>query len=126
MEVDIMTEPIWLTIVVGLIGIIIGGAGGAAILRRTFKIPEPDSKDDVTQNSSLAATVAATTAATFRVELTEHMKTLEANIATNNQRLTDLEKTVSAFLGACPERHKAIDRRLDECEASIREIKNTS
>jgi len=114
-----MTEQALWTIIFCLISVIVGGAGGAALFRKILKIPDPPANmngDAATIAATAAASAAASTAASFRTELNEHMRIFEKQLDANTQKLSALDITVAGFTGACLERHKAIDRRLELVE----------
>lgn len=117
-----MSEQIWIFMVVGLLGVIIGGAGGSALFRKAVgKLPissEEPNHNRIGDMAALAASVAATTATAFREELNGHITTLTKKIDDNSASLNGLSKEIAGLTAACPERHKAVDRRLDELENS--------
>ena len=117
-----MNEYILGMIIAVLVGCIIGGSSGAAIIRRTLKIQSNDTDSpNKTYNSAniaavAASTAAASTAASFRTELNEHMQKFESRLEANTEKLASLNNTIAGFTSACLERHKAIDRRLEIIE----------
>jgi len=118
-----MSEQIWITIVVALIGIIIGGAGGAALFRKAVKLP-PMSSEETNQNrigdtAALAASVAATTATAFRLELNGHITNLTNKIDKNEDSLQSLTIKITEFMAVCPEKHKALDQKFEMLKTMI-------
>ncbi len=105
-----MTEQTLQYIIIALVGIIIGGTGGAALIRKVTNAALPNSDS---QSSAAAASAAAVSAS---ATLLSHIKALEDQLASNTQRLMEMEQTFNRFLGACPERHTAIERRLEILE----------
>ena len=111
-----MTEQILFIIIAVLGGIIIGGSGGAAIIRRTLKIPANGNGDNTIAVAAAAAATAASAA--FRSELNQHMNTFEKQLDENTKRLTSLESAISGFESGCKERHKGVDWRLNKLEGA--------
>lgn len=108
-----MTEQTLQYIIIALVGIIIGGTGGAALIRKVTNAALPNSDS---QSSASAASAAAAAAVSASATLLSHIKALEDQLASNTQRLMEMEQTFNRFLGACPERHTAIERRLEILE----------
>jgi membrane protein required for beta-lactamase induction len=110
-----MIDNLPLAIILVLVGIIVGGAGGATIIRNSFKslnIPDGNSKE----SAHLASEIAERTAAACKVELKEYIVSLESHLNVTNNRLSELENTINRIMGACPEKHVAIERRLANLE----------
>lgn len=127
-----MSENILWLIITGLFGVIIGGAGGQALIRRALKMPSDNSpgeadgplgkKDDTVKAlAAVASTAAEATASAFRLELNGHMTNFERQLVSTNTRLSNLEGNIQTLLGACPERHRSIEKRLNDLEIAVRE-----
>lgn len=104
-------------VILVLIGIIIGGTGGQALLHKALKVPEIDSGGS---SAVLAAAAAATAAAAAANLLSDRVKTFEYQLSINTQGLSALKESVDLLSGACPERHKAIEQRLESFERELR------
>jgi hypothetical protein len=123
-----MSEQAFWIIIVALVGIIIGGAGGAALFRNAAKKIIPSSTDVAdtaavvaATASSTAAVVAATAtsvAAALKTEIQGQIAEIRSEIHDNSKKLNDLEIVITGFMGACPERHKAINQRLESIETA--------
>lgn len=121
-----MNEQVWMTIVVALVGIIIGGAGGATLFRKATKGFVSNSEDIANTAATLAATAsstaavvastATTVASALRVELAGQLTSIQVRISNNSDKLNDLEVAINRFMGACPEKHRAIEQRLDSLD----------
>jgi hypothetical protein len=124
-----MTEQILYYIIIALVGIIIGGTGGAALFRRVSKgtIPNHNDAESVADvaavvastASSTAAVVAATAtsvAANLRTEISSQISAIQLQLADNSDKLNDLKVVITGFMGACPEKHRAIEQRFDAME----------
>lgn len=107
----------FLWIIIGvLFGMVVGGAGGQALIRRTLKLPEATPDTDSTITSIVAKAAEA-----FRREVRENTSRLEGQLDKQNQQLSTLKETVAGFTSACVEKHKNIDRELSEMrEATAR------
>ena len=111
-----MNEQTLLYIIAGLFGIIIGGAGGTAIIRKMIKLPYGDEATTATTAATAAAATVAAASVAFRAEFTNYMKPMEAQLSENTKKLSELDNTISGLMAACPEKHRAVDRRLDVLE----------
>lgn len=96
-----------LVVIFILIGVIVGGAGGGALVRRSYKHLEGVGSGESGTSDLISS---------FKQEIREQISPVVKQLDTNNQRLSSLETTVNRFIGACPEKHKAIDQRLDALE----------
>lgn len=109
--------------IVLLLGVIIGGAGGQAILRKQFGFPDPASRGDAGNfdNAAVISEAAAEAAGkaieratkTFRDEFSGRIISLESSINDNTSK-------VKALVAVCGERHTNLDRRMDGVEADVR------
>ena len=124
-----MSEQVWGAIVIALIGIIIGGAGGAAIFRRATKGLMPNSTEIADTAEAVAATAsstaavvaatAASVAAALHTEISEQLASIQNQLVNNSDKIVDLKVSITGFMGACPERHKAIEQRLNFLEQKV-------
>jgi len=101
-------QMLWIVIGV-LFGMVVGGAGGQALIRKTLRLPEATAETDSTVTSIVEKAAKA-----FKDETKEHVQRIENQIDKNNQQLGALQQTVAGFTSACIEKHKNIDRELNE------------
>lgn len=121
-----MSEQVMLWVIIALIGILVGGAGGATILRGVTKRVLPDTTAETAatlanSNAVIAATVAQTAtsvAAALQMEISERLGRIETRIDTSNESIHKLEIAVSGFMASCPAKHESIDGRLKSLERS--------
>jgi Na+/glutamate symporter len=114
-----MNETVWIAITVALVGIIIGGAGGAALFRRAVKLPmssEEQNQNRIGDNAALASSVAAKTASAFRTELNGHIGNLTEKIDKQNDNLQALTLRITEFMAVCPVKHQMIEQRIEILE----------
>lgn len=119
-----MTEQILWYIIVLLAGLLGGGAGFGAIIRKNTTPQQNNNSSDLMTDTDVKLTQAAANAVavatdSFRSEFNNHMETFTRQLETNNKRLSGLEGNIQTLLGACPERHIAINQRFEDLQKQI-------
>ncbi len=119
-------ETMLIGIIVLLAGVVIGGAGGQALIRRTL------GNTGQSDNGVVTATAAtASAAATAAASLNNHVSHLEEAIAKQwdalndiRQQQTEIATAFKQFPETCKLRHEAIDHEQQRMQAEI-DILNT-
>ncbi len=127
-----MPSEIFWPIVGALVGIIIGGAGGQALVRRAVGnvIAQPD--NSAVAASSAAAT-AASTAATAVTSLTQHVGRLQESVDKQwdtldkiREEQTKMSTAFAQFRESYPElcklKHDSIDREQNRMQTEIDQL----
>ncbi len=124
-------------VVIALIGIIIGGAGGATLVRGAVKkigIDPPDSETNVYAISAKAAAEAANAASQIAITLREmvgnHLTSLERILQKQGDKLdgmateqTRLVSAVEQFPRECELRHKAVDENQKRIQVELNALR---
>ncbi len=117
-------EQILITIIVLLVGLIVGGAGGTALIRRaTGRTISPE---DTTAATTAAAAATAAAASSAAVALNGQVARLQESVdkqwdTLNNirEQQTHLATAFEQFPEMCKLKHEAIDRDQTRMQAEI-------
>ena len=117
---------ILVAVIVLLAGILIGGAGGQALIRKSLNNIVGNVPDSVISASMTAAAAASTTATTATSILTNHMTELQAAINKQGDTLKglvegqiEMRATLKGFQSMCEVRHSALEKEMTRRQAEI-------
>jgi hypothetical protein len=107
-----MSTEVFLIIIAILGGIIIGGTGGSAIIRKNLRIDTPVQSTSNTEGCASGTN----NDSVIHNELLRRMNSIDNIVSANTKEVNNLNNTVQRLLGECPEKHKAIEQRLRNLE----------
>ncbi len=118
-------EQILIGIIVLLVGIIIGGTGGQALVKRTMgNVGQSD--NTAATAASAAATAAASAAATAAASLDRHVAKLDVSVGKQwdllneiRQQQTKMAATLEQFPEMCKLKHEQVDREQTRIQTEI-------
>lgn len=122
-----MTEQILIYVIVALFGVILGGAGGQAIVRRAVgNVSNGNGHSGDVAAAATAATAAASAAATAAAALNGHVASLQHAVENQSALLTDialkqthLATVFEQFPTTCKLRHDNIEKEQGRMQAEI-------
>ena len=131
------STALWIVIAI-LVGVIVGGAGGAAIIRSVVKKTgissnldpgEVSAYADSAKAAAHAAEAASEVAKVFRETVTTQFAAITASLNSSNEKLdklnidqTKLTAAVNQFPLTCTEKHRRTDENQERMQQEINEI----
>ena len=115
-------------LVLVLVGLLLGGAGGQAIIKRAVGSGGADNSSAIiaANAASAAALAAANTAAASNLVLTNHIASLQNTLDDHGKTLVNIEKeqtrlaqALEGYCEVCRTKHEAIDQRESQIQKEI-------
>ncbi len=120
------SESILIGIIVLLFGVVIGGTGGQALIRRAI-----GTNGSVDKEVAVAASAAASAAATAAASLNQHVERIQESVDKQWDTLDEIGKqqtrlatAFEQFPEVCKLKHEGVDRELKQMQSEI-DIVNT-